>query len=158
MMSANRRAAPDKASSHLTVASWFRYETLNCIFELVVRQTLSSWRASNSNTRPCVCIAVADVEAARKHLLACGHEVVSTIPVGSRRNESVLKAIHGIPVMICQKCGYFDLRTKRDAAAGDRSERPRQRKIDAADIHHSPVKFGGRFSMKACVASWWSTE
>jgi predicted enzyme related to lactoylglutathione lyase len=55
------------------------------------------------------CIAVEDVERSRAHLQSQGHDVIFSIPLQSGRKEYVFNPIHGIPILIYQECGHFDL-------------------------------------------------
>ena len=74
-----------------------------------VQMTMPGWTPREPGQMQGCCIAVDDVEATRVHLESRGQTVVFQIPLQSGRKEYVFAPIHGIPIMIYQECGYFDV-------------------------------------------------
>ncbi len=74
-----------------------------------VQMSAPGWAPGAPGQMQGCCVAVDDVEQAREHLVSRGHRVVMEIPLQSGRNEYVFAPIHGIPVMIYQECGHFDV-------------------------------------------------
>ena len=71
--------------------------------------TMLGWEPRPAGMMQGCCLAVDDVEQSRAHLLSRGHSVIMEIPLQSGRKEYVISPIHGIPIMIYQECGHFDL-------------------------------------------------
>lgn len=75
----------------------------------LVQMTTPGWEPRAPGQMLGCCIAVDDVEATRAHLESRGQKMIFAIPLQSGRKEYVFEPIHGIPIMIYQECGYFDL-------------------------------------------------
>lgn len=75
----------------------------------LVQMTTPGWAPREAGMMQGCCIAVDDVERSRDRLVARGHAVIMEIPLQSGRKEYVFAPIHGIPIMVYQECGYFDL-------------------------------------------------
>ena len=73
-----------------------------------VQMLLPGWQPREAGSLQGCCIAVDDVEATRRHLVAHGHSVLMEIPMHSGRKEYVFAPVHGIPLMIYQESGTFD--------------------------------------------------